>query len=364
MAATLLAVLVVVRLTSLEEARLEQFGNATARALAELAVEPLLQQDRLHLGVIGNRMAELDTVTGVASYSPDNELLASTGSLDGARFSQPVTLDDSLVGYVRVSVDPAAFHAVSRWRYPLLALAGLLLPFAIGAGFALARAAREGRLGPAATPAVDDSGPEETAPPPPAGDVRHYLLAVNLYNQLTLPADQREFELSLCLELAEAVADVYQGQVVTLPGIGVLLDLDHTDDPDRPFQILCAAFLLLRLLQEEAPFGRYRLGLHVLEQPAEETLALDHEAVADAALLSALARDGTVAASASLAVLLDNTARLRSRPLVNPLLDELATSGPNCRLVTDLESPFSELVFRQSEQLQAQREATSSPSTF
>ena len=364
MAATLLAVVAIVRLTSVEEARLDRFGNATARALAELAVEPLLQQDRLHLGVIGNRLAELDTVTGVASYSPDNELLASTGHLDGVRFSQPVTLDDSLVGYVRVSVDPAAFHAVSRWRYPLLALAALLLPFAVGAGFALAQAAREGRLRPAPPAAVDDSGPEEPVPAAPAGDIRHYLLAVNLYNQLTLPADQREYELSLCLELAEAVADVYQGQVVTLPGIGVLLDLDHTDDPDRPFQILCAAFVLVRLLQEEAPFGRYRLGLHVLEQPAEETLALDHEAVADAALLSALARDATVAASASLVSLLDNTARLRSRPLVNPLLDELATSGPNCRLVTDLESPFSELVFRQSERLQAEREATSSPSTF
>jgi hypothetical protein len=149
-----------------------------------------------------------------------------------------------------------------------------------------------------------------------------------------------------------------------LPGIGVLVDFDHTDDPDRPFQILCAAFLLIRLLQGEAPFGRYRLGLHVLELPAEETLSLDHDAVADASLLSALTRDATVAASASLVALLDNTARLRSRPLVNPLLDELATSGPNCRLVTDLESPFSELVFRQSEQLQAQREATSSPSTF
>ncbi|MAT85289.1 MAG: hypothetical protein CMD39_13475, partial [Gammaproteobacteria bacterium] len=121
-AATLLAVLAVVRLTSLEETRLERFGNATAQALAELAVEPLTRQDRLHLGVIGNRLAELDTVTGVASYGPDNTLLASTGELDGVRFSQPVTLDDTLVGYVRISVDPAAFQAVSGWRYPLLAL--------------------------------------------------------------------------------------------------------------------------------------------------------------------------------------------------------------------------------------------------
>jgi len=197
-----------------------------------------------------------------------------------------------------------------------------------------------------------------------AADVHHYLLAINLYNQLTLQVDQREFELSLCLELAAAVAEIYQGRVVNLPGVGVLVDFDHTGDGDRPFQVLCAAFLLLRLLHDEAAFGQYRLGLNLTELSADEALAVDHAAVADAALLSALARDSTIAVSATVVAVLDNTARLRTRPLVNPLLEELATSSADCRLVTGLEAPYHALVVQQAAQLRDQREATANPSTF
>jgi len=243
----------------------------------------------------------------------------------------------------------------------------LLMPLAVAGGWALAGAIRAGRLDttrPWRRPAPVLPPPEQEPVPETAADVRHYLLAINLYNQLTLQIDQRDFELSLCLELAEAVAEIYQGQVVNLPGVGVLVDFDHTDDSDRPFQVLCAAFLLLRLLQDEAPFGQYRLGLNLTELPADEALAADHAAVADAALLSALARDSSIAVSATVVAVLDNTARLRTRPLVNPLLEELATSSADCRLVTDLEAPYHTLVVQQAAQLRDQREATSNPSTF
>jgi uncharacterized membrane protein affecting hemolysin expression len=364
---TTLMVLLVLHLTSREAQRMDRFGNAAVQALAELAVEPLMQRDRMHLGVIGNRLAELDEIEGVASYGADNRILATTGSLEGRRYTQPVTLDDSIVGYVHLALRPAAFAASTGNRTAALLIVMLLMPFAVAGGWALAGAARAGRLDtalPWRQPPAAPAPLEEAPVPEAAADVRHYLLAINLYNQLTLQIDQRDFELSLCLELAEVVAEIYQGQVVNLPGVGVLVDFDHTDDGDRPFQVLCAAFLLLRLLHDEAPFGQYRLGLNLTELPADEALAADHDAVADAALLSALARDASIAVSATVVAVLDNTARLRTRPLVNPLLDELATSSADCRLVTDLEAPYHSLVVQQAAQLRDQREATSSPSTF
>lgn len=364
---TTLMALLVLHLTSRETQRMDRFGSAAVQALAELAVEPLMQRDRMHLGVIGNRLAELDEIEGVASYGADNRILATTGSLEGQRYTQPVTLDDSIVGYVHLALRPEAFATSTGTRTAALLIVMLLMPFAVAGGWALAGAVRAGRLDtalPWRRPAPAAAPPEPEPVPETAADVRHYLLAINLYNQLTLQVDQRDFELSLCLELAEAVAEIYQGQVVNLPGVGVLVDFDHTDDGDRPFQVLCAAFLLLRLLHDEAPFGQYRLGLNLTELPADEALAADHEAVADAALLSALARDSSIAVSATVVAVLDNTARLRTRPLVNPLLEELATSSADCRLVTDLEAPYHSLVVQQAAQLRDQREATSSPSTF
>jgi uncharacterized membrane protein affecting hemolysin expression len=374
---TMLMMLLVVSLTSREEQRLDDFGSAAARALAELAVQPLMQQDRMHLGVIANRLAELPEIRGVASYSADNQLLTTTGDLRGPHHTQPVTVDDSIVGYVRVALEPEAFTSGHPARSTALLLAALLIPFVVAVGWSMARAARQGRLTlpasmttrrhtlhepPSTTDSADsDVTPEDQEPPP---DVRHYLLAVNFYNQLSLSASEREFESSLCTELAEAVAEIYQGQVVKLPGVGTLVDFDHVDDDDRAFQVICGAFVLARLLRDEAPFGIYRLGLNVIEQPADETLPLDHEAVADTALLSALAKDMTLAVSQQCFDIVVDSDRLHTRPLHNPLLEQLSTSTPGCRLITDLEPSYTSLVVQQAESLRSQREAISNPSTF
>lgn len=361
---TLLAVQLVLVMTGSAQGRMERFGNAAASALAELAVEPLMRQDRMHLGVIGNRLAETPEIAGVASYTSDNQLLASTGDLSGATFTAPVTIDDSIVGYVRLAIHPPAFTRDAPGRLPGLLLAALIAPLLVIAGWALWGAIASGRLTLAAPrrpgwlPAAHASAPPgrvEAVPdepePEPAPAVLHYLLAVNLYNQLSLGVNEREFERSLSLELMEAVAGIYQGQVVRLPGTGMLLDFDHIEDDERSFQVLCAAFVLARLLRDESPFGQYRLGMNTTARRADEPLTLDDPAIADAALLSALARDGTLAVSAPFNQTLPDPDRFTSGPLVNPLVDELTTSGPGCRLITALRSPYDTLALQQAEQL-------------
>ena len=372
---TIFAVQLVLLATDRAEARMDRFGAAAARALAELAVEPLMRQDRLHLGVIGNRLAETDEIRGVASYSSDDQLLATAGEMDGPQYSEPVVLDDSIVGYVRLALHPAAFAESGRERSLGLLLAALLVPLLVASGWTLARAAGSGALAAALfRGALQDSmvgATDEIAavpdpqPLPAPAVIRHYLLAANLYNQLTLPPNEREFELSLCLELAEAVANVYHGQVVRLPGVGVLVDFDHTEDESRAFEVLTAAFVLNRLLQDEAPFGHYRLGLNLVPRPADEALPLDDPGIGDAALLSALARDGTLAVSEPFARALAGDDRYLCRPLVNPLLDELSTSASGCLLVTGLAPPIALIVAQRAEQLKTQRDdAISSPSTL
>ncbi len=386
-AATLLCLVtlhLILRFTESDQARVDRFGTATAQALAGLAVEPLLSQNRMHLAVLGNRLADLPEVAGIASYSADDRVLASTGTLEGPQYSAPVVIDESIVGYVRVFLQPRAFRQPHRGRTLAVLAAVLLVPFAVAVSWSVAGAARRGELAallprrpswlelpvPAqrAEPAEEPmpaAAEEEAEPAPP---VCHFLLAVNLYNQFSLTASQRDFELSLGLELAEAVAAFYGARVATLPGVGVLVDFDPmhdpADDPDRPFQVLCGAFLLARLLRDQAPYGVYRLGLNLAWCPEGEAPGLEDDAVSDAALLSALAPETTLALSAPCARALSTAHGVTTRPLANPLLDELHTSDAGCLLATGLEPEADALVAGQAEQVLAQREATSSPSTF
>lgn len=371
-----------------QQARMERFGASTVAALAELSMEPLLKQDRLHLGVIGNRLVELDEITAVATYTVDNQLMTLSGTLTGPQFAESISIDDNIVGHVRITLDPAAFDggfSAPQNRSQALWISLLIV---LGAGLgasmlsnvwrewrsgrlvferpSLPTALHRGRRGvpaPAADSDDEDAGvtPEETAPP---ADIRHYLLGVNLYNQLSLQGAEREFELSLCTELAEAVALEYQGQVVSLPGLGALVDFDHTDEEDRAFDVVCAGFALARLLRDESPFGNYRLGLHVVSQVGDEPLPLDHPAVGDVSLLSALARDSTLAISESLFTAIGASDRLMTRPMANVLLEELVTSGTDCQIVTDLATPDKHRMLQLVDSLKTQRDSMASESTF
>lgn len=365
--------------------RIDRFGAAMAEALGELCVEPLLKQDLLHLGVIGNRLLAMHEVAGVATYTVDDQLLTLNGVMEGPQYAKSIEIEGMVVGHVRVALDPRAFDAgitAPENRSLVMTLTAIIV-LAAGLGTAvLGSVLREWRAGRLVFRAPDlgarlrraeprealadadlDEAPEPVAAEPPPA-IRHYLLGVNLYNQLSLKGVEREFELSLCTELAEAIALEYQGQVVSLPGLGALIDFDHTDEEDRAFRIVCAGFALSRLLRDEAPFGVYRLGLHLVTRPGDEPLPLDHPAVRDVALLSALARDNTLAISETMAAALEQPERLIAKPMANVLLEELATSGPGCQLVTDLETDEKTRVLQLVDTLKTQRDAITSESTF
>jgi hypothetical protein len=375
---TVTALLGLMHFSDPHQERMDSFGNATAKVLAELVAEPLHRQDRLHLGVVGNRLADLPQIAGVASYTLDNQELASTGNLRALDYAQSVSVDGSIVGYVRVGLDPEAFAEPNMARLIGALIALLLLPLVVASGWSLTQPGRReellarlsrladrlpwrGRKPPAPVAASDERHAE---PEPEPEEIAHYLLAINLYNQLTLPTAERAFELSLCVELAESVAALYHGQVVGLPGLGAVVNFDHSDDADRPFEIVCAALVLARLLREEAPFGNYRLGLNLVRRPVDETMSLHDAAIDDAALLSALAKDATVALSGSFSTALDGHERMTLAPLDNPMLDELTSGSAACFLVTGLSQPYATGVIQQAEQMRSQRAGIESPSTF
>jgi hypothetical protein len=205
----------------------------------------------------------------------------------------------------------------------------------------------------------------------------HHLVAVNLYNQISMTPDAREAELQHAQAIAGRVASLYLGNVRPLPGTGLLLHFPPSDDRDRPLQVLCATFVLAELLAEYevGDVGTYRLGLHTIGLTVDDEFEAHAAQIADVALLSALAKHMTVAVSATFPIETLRHNQVQRHALEHPLLDELATIA-SAHLVTGLSPPQQALVTQQVARLSDhsldhssnhsldQEDATASESTF
>ncbi len=334
-----------------DKQRIQPFGSALAAGLATLAVEPLRERDQIHLGVLANRVAELAEVTGVSIYTVNNEMLAVSGDIrKGLAFTQPIVQAGSIVGYVRIQLTPAPVFGenASNSLLAVSALIVLLVPLALF-GLSEVRLPRKSH-----TPASSD------IPEAPVGldepVVPHYLLVLNLFNQLSLSREQRERELAHASFFADEIAGIYYARVCELSGTGLLLEFDDTADAERPFQVICAAFALAQLLHEADSWGEYRLGLHMIELPRSHSPARDVPEVADTALLSALARESTLAMSAELYDRIGEFARFDSQPMSNPLLTELESTAPAAWLINNLDPAHQALIAEQVREIEAAAE--------
>ena len=200
-----------------------------------------------------------------------------------------------------------------------------------------------------------------------------YLVAVNLFNQLSLTPDQCAAELAFTRMTAERVAALHHGEVLNLPGTGLLLIFKGSHSDDRPFHVLCAAFALCRLLADAESLGRYRLGVHTLTLAADEAFSIGSDPVKDAAILSALAKDNTIIASTALVEQVPYRQRLILEDMGHPLLEELETIGGGAVLAQALAPPHDDLIAQQLLELRGAADApqsersgpsTASESTF
>lgn len=340
------------------EADNQALGESLAAGLAGLAVEPLTNRDRIALGVLANRLVAVDQISGITIYTVDDEMLAISGdSQRGRPVTQAITQDNTVVGYVRIML--IANPASDKESYTELGLAiTLLIPLLVVSLWQLPW--RRLRL-----PAAPVDEPIAVPEAPPAPPVAHGLLAVNLFNQLTLKPEVREQELAHAQAVAESVADLYAASVTPLTGTGLLLSFDGSADSERPFQVICAAFLLARLLADAESHGQYRLGLHTVTLPANNQAPTDLAEIQDAALLSAVARPQTLAVSDALFASIEQPDRMLAEPMRNPLLNQLESTEPRAWLVAGLDDLYQQQLDAQVRELSySSAPATPSESTF
>jgi len=327
-----------------DETRLDHFGTALADALAEQVVEPVLARDLIHLGVLLNRITALPEVAGASIHGIDNEPLALSGDVQrGRSYPAQVVHDGQSIGLVRITIATSAFEsglsagivAVSLLWMLIAPAFVLLLAWLTDRPIVPVLRRRPRQPQPEALPIVVPETPEPEI---------WYVICVNLFNQLSLTREQASRELALTRRIAERVAALYEGTVGELPGSGLMLGFGPGDSDERPFHVLCAAFILSRQLAEAESLGRYRLGLHTLILEPDATLQANLEPVRDAAVLAALAKDNSIVVSEAFHAMLPYSERLVCDLLHHPLLEDLDTTGGGARLARSLAQPHDDLI--------------------
>lgn len=345
-------------LSSDEEAHIDQFGTAIVGALSSQVVEPLMDRDLIHLGVLINRVTALPAVSGASVHGMDNEPLALSGKLaSGRTFSEQVVGNGRSLAVLRIQIDESRFDTGLSLSFLLAsALWVALVPLVVLGASQISLSALDSALDFRPSRTVPDATAERLNALSEPDPEPCYLVTVNLFNQLSLTPDQCSGELSLARMTAERVAALHHGEVLNLPGTGLLLTFGGGHSDDRPFHVLCAAFALCRLLADADSLGRYRLGVHMLTLEANEELSVSSDPVKDAAILSALAKDNTIIASAALIEQVPYQQRLVIEEMQHPLLEELETIGGGATLAKALAPPHDDLIAQQLLELKGEED--------
>ena len=371
-----------------------QYGSTIADRLAASAHGPLLADDMIGLSVLVREYKALADVATVAIYGADDRLLAAAdGSLSSpARLEREplpgthvatIRLEDSIAGFARVALRPASFTGGQAWLLAAAILASLLLAGVGGwLGTRLDQrllTAREdleeftgqsprarGHL--AALLEMATEYESERSAPVAADALRErqlYVLIVNLFNQISLPADARSVVLAECEAVLDQVCRLYGGRQEALPRTGILVTLDAlSDSGDHAFHAVCAGLLAQRVFadlnRQRVRDGEVQLALRIglerviEEPPGEHPEDLMAQAFPDSVsrgiTLSSLARDEGIAIGDAVLRACSDPERLVREPLQSAALRALGDSG-HAWLVRDLAPGYRGLLERQAQLL-------------
>ena len=370
-----------------------RYGSTIVDRLAANALDPLLADDLIGLSLLVREYKALDDVATVAVYGADDRLLAAA---DGTATSparleqqplpgiyiQPMRLEESIAGYARIALRPAPAHS----GQPALLLAAFAAMALLTAAGAWLGGRIDLRLRPVREEIEDISGQQarsrgdlaallelgsditaerEVPPEPDALRERQlYVLIVNLFNQISLPASARHDVLDQCEEALEQVCRLYGGRHEELPRTGILVTLDAlSDSGDHAFHAICAALLAQRVFAnlnaERVRAGEVQLALRIgLERVSEDENGSQAELMAQAfpdsvsrgITLSALARDEGIAIGDGVLKACSDPERLIREPLQSAALRALGGSG-HAWLIRDLAPGYRGLLERQAQLL-------------
>ncbi len=236
--------------------RTSHYGEALASLAARQAIDSTLNHDLISLQVTLSDVAENPHVLIATIHDVENRLLVQAGESpntgdyrteDGIKFSAPITLHDSVAGYVTVTIDSKAIyeHQSDSW------LLGLMVVMATLAGLSLFN---QHRATPADTHNLNEQDTRQhrnkTLAQQKAFTITLELQCLNidtLRKQLSGSMRQQLFE-DLERRLS-AINTLYNGRVFSANTSGITLTFADNDIANGCFRAICTSQLLFRLLK-------------------------------------------------------------------------------------------------------------------
>ncbi|MEQ9452858.1 MAG: hypothetical protein RJQ07_14845 [Pseudomonadales bacterium] len=320
-------------------ALMQQYGASLASTIAHSTSGLLLNQNQIELAVIAADIASFDEVSGITFYDPTQNILAMAGNQSMQHdFTAHASMNDTITGYVAITLEPSAFAAPPRyfaWAGTLLVLLSAPL-LAIG----VVQLSQRGNR----------SLPIVSVNKPPADEAQEsFCITVNLHNALALGKQGSQAALEDALHMAQEVCALHAGFATIANSRGVLLLFDRS--AVSASQAICAGFLLLELLADYETEGEFRCYLHTCECPRSpaELTTLDMAMLGGdfdfehALTMAALSRPLTLLHSDPVYKALEPTEADWSAPFNHPMLED----GEVLFVVRELPQPQNERVHGQ-----------------
>lgn len=240
--------------------RTGHYGNALSSLAAKQATDATLNHDLVSLQVTVTDVARNPHVLSATIHDVENRLLVQAGESPNTgnytlrehqSFTAPITLHDSVAGYVTVSIDSEALYQQQNdtWLLALLGLAGALLVLSI----LNLRQRPDSVDSPVSVPTASDTEAEATAPTTPGNDEIIIGLSIQCINWPTL---KQQLSGALKQQLIEdlerqlsGINTLYSGKVNAAQDDFVELHFSGDDVGNTTFRAICAAQLLLQMLQ-------------------------------------------------------------------------------------------------------------------
>ena len=231
------------------------WGEIYANQLALAANNALIDGDRLSLQALVNAASDHAMIQHAAIYNVDNQLLTEAGTVgDGPGYSGTITLQDSIAGYVVITLNQDVILAPlysNAWQLLLLILLLSALVYLLSI-----------------------NAPEWLTSEPGAAlqvPAHSALLCVHFHQ----PKQLDDQSLDGLAGTVNTLCELYDGQLLDSNDRGLTLLFRGADDQDNhPFRAVCSGHLLLRWLDSSDGQLRFGLGLALAGETGSNALTL------------------------------------------------------------------------------------------
>jgi len=237
------------------DTRTQHYGEALTRLAARQAIDATLNHDLVSLQVAMQDITQNPHLLSATIHDVENRLLVQAGSSpnlspsnqpnDYRSYTSPITLHDSVAGYVTVTIDTNAIFQQQDDAW-LLALAAL---FISAIGWCLLNLPEQNQNPVVKAPAAEL--PQRNSSQPTDVQMNLLLQSCNLGTLKKQLSGTKHEQLFQQLERQlSGVNTLYNGRIIEASGQQLMIQFSDNDASNACFRAICAAQLLFQLQSE------------------------------------------------------------------------------------------------------------------